>query len=337
MKKSSVLLLVTVIVVPLFCLAMAVAGIIVGLGVTSSVTARTQIDEAAIEAEILNIAADYVASGDVAAAQERLAALGIPNTSQYLSFMLDRFIQEQRGPQDADTHNLFQLADALGAASPSVIAALATPTPLPTETPTPTATITPLPTDAPPTDTPVPVPDQPTETPVPPTDTPAPPPTPGPPTNTPAPTDTPTPVPPAVDFRLVTQRMYSLEENGACRGMHQIFVTVIDAAGNPLDGVAVEDTFQAVPPHTSGEKGPGKLEYDLWKNGFALRVIKKQDGSPATSDVTAKLSSVDADIPNEWLVQGGYCESDADCSTRKSINQLCLGHYSYEVVFQRTY
>ncbi|MDX1522043.1 MAG: hypothetical protein R3264_10480, partial [Anaerolineae bacterium] len=204
----------------------------------------------------------------------------------------------------------------------------ATPTRLPTETPTP----------LPPTEEPTEVPAEPTsepaatleptETPIPATNTPAPP------TNTPEPTATPVP---AVDFRLAKQRMYSIHENGGCRGTHQIFVTVVDAAGNPLDGVTVEDTFRAVPPHVTGEKGPGKLEYDLWKNGFSLHVTKKADGSPASSDVTAKLSSVDPDIPNAWLVEGGYCTDENDCNQRKSTNQLCLGHYSYEVIFQRTY
>ena len=131
--------------------------------------------------------------------------------------------------------------------------------------------------------------------------------------------------------------MFTIEENGGCLGKHQIFVTVVDAAGTPLDGVTVEDTFQAVPPHASGEKGPGKLEYDLWKNGFSLHVTKKADGSPATSQVTDKLSSVDEDIPVEWLLQAHYCNSIEDCTTRKNTNQLCRGHYSYSVTFQRAY
>jgi hypothetical protein len=123
----------------------------------------------------------------------------------------------------------------------------------------------------------------------------------------------------------------------SCPGAHQIFVTVLDAAGNPIDGVTVQDTFGAVPPHTSGEKGPGKLEYDLWNNGFSLKVSKNADGSPATSAVTPKLSSWDEDIPNEWLVEANYCRDLADCAARKANNQLCRGHYSYQVVFQKTY
>jgi hypothetical protein len=124
---------------------------------------------------------------------------------------------------------------------------------------------------------------------------------------------------------------------GGCPGAHSINVTVVDVNGNPMDGVIVEDTGHAVPPKVSGEKGPGKLEYDLWKNGFSLYVSKNQDGSPATSDVTPKLSSVDSDIPNEWLVQANYCRDLNDCVQRKSLNQLCLGHYSYNVTFKKTY
>jgi hypothetical protein len=162
-------------------------------------------------------------------------------------------------------------------------------------------------------------------------------PTPAPPTNTPEPTATPEPTQPAVDFVLAEQRMFTQQENGGCMGSHQIFVTVVDAAGNPIDGVTVEDTFRAVPPHVTGEKGPGKLEYDLWQNGFSVEVTKKADGSPAKSEVTAKLSSVDEDIPVDWLLAAGYCSSPADCTTRQSSNQLCRGHYSYSVIFKRTY
>ena len=337
-SNSKILLLVTIIVVPLFCLALAVVAVVVGFGVTSAVTASSSLDEAAVETEILNIAADFAGSGDLAAAQKRLDILNLPNESQYISFMVDRYIQENRGSEDVDTQNLFLLADALGVTTPSMVAALATPTPIPTPTLPPTAT--PLPTDTPtpvpPTDTPTPLP-QPTDTAVPPTDTPEPTATLGPPTNTPEPTATPEPTKPPVDYVVANWHMLPNPEYNSCPGAHQIFVTVLDVNGNPLDGVMVEDTFDAVPPHVTGEKGPGKLEYDLWKNGYSLHVTKNADGSPATSDVTPKLSSWDEDIPNEWLVEANYCRDINDCLERKAHNQLCRGHYAYEVTFQRTY
>jgi hypothetical protein len=340
MKNSKILLLIIVLVMPLFCLVVVLAGIL-GFGfISASANNGPEISEEEIEAEVLLIAADYASNNDLDAAHERLKAIGLPNAGQYISFMLDRYIQEGRGPEDVDALNLLRLADALGATTPLMIAALSTPTPIPTPTLPPTSTPLPLPTDTPvpalpPTE--VPTESPPTDTPVP-TDTPEPPtPTPGPPTNTPEPTATPEPTNPPVDFVVAEQRILTKEENGGCMGGHQIFVTVLDVNGNPLDGVTVEDTFRAVPPHLSGEKGPGKLEYDLWKNGFSLEVTKKEDGSPVTSQVTNKLSSVDEDIPTEWLLQAHYCADMSDCSARQNSNQLCRGHYSYNVIFQKTY
>ena len=336
MNKSSskILLIVVVTVVPLSCLALAIGGIFVGFAATSAVSANA-LDREVVEAEILKIAADYNLSGDLTRAQERLNALKLPNTQQYISFMVDRFIQEDRGQEDPDTQNLFLLANALGVSTASMVAVLASPTPTPTETPIPTETPTPtpIPTETPePTATP-----EPTETPVPAAprvveQAAAPPP--------PAPEEpepTPEPPPPAVDFVVAEAKMVPNPLYNSCPGAHQIYVTVVDANGNPLDGVTVSDTWNAVPPKVTGEKGPGKVEYDLWDNGLAVHVIAKEDGSPASSEATPKLSTWDEDIPNEWLIEANYCKDMDDCVRRKSSNQLCRGHYAYNVVLQRTY
>ncbi|NJN98540.1 MAG: hypothetical protein HC875_32860 [Anaerolineales bacterium] len=103
-------------------------------------------DGAKVEAEVLTIAADFAGSHDLADARQRLAGLGLPNAEQYVSFMVDRYLQEN-GKDNSDTQNLFLLADALGASTESMIAALATPTSTPTPTVPPTPT--PLPTDTP--------------------------------------------------------------------------------------------------------------------------------------------------------------------------------------------
>ena len=366
MTNIKPLVIITAIIIPLFCVAVLLVGIIGGsllfaASTEGELTASSPaVDREVVEVEVLNIAAEHAANGDVEAARGRLYALNLPNAEQYVSFMVDRYLQENRGPDDVETLNLFMLADALGSATPSMIAALSTPTLEPS--PTLPATPTPLP----PTDTPIPPPTEapteapveaeaaessaeeetapepteeplPTDTPIP-TDTPSPPtPVPAVPTDTPEPTATPEPAPPAVAFRVAEASMIPNPTYNSCPGSHQIFVTVIDAAGNPLDGVSVEDTFRSVPPHVSGEKGPGKLEYDLWNNGFSLEVTADQGGAPATSEVTPKLSSWDEDIPNEWLIAANYCKDLNDCTIRKGSNQLCRGHYSYNVTFQRTY
>lgn len=348
MKNVNPVLLIVAIVVPLFCVALFLAGLL-GLGLIyaasgEDVSASAPVaNPEEVEAQVLLVAADYNNSGDLELARQQLSALALPNPEQYVSFMVDRYLQEGRNLDDTDLMNLFALADALGTATPSMVVALSTPTSIPTPTLPPTAT-------PPPTDTPTSIPTEaPTEEPTPtqealPTDTPVPtdtlePPTPtlGPPTNTPEPTATPEPPKPAVDFVVAEAYLIRNPTYNSCPGSHQIFVTVVDAAGSPIDGVTVEDTFRAVPPKISGEKGPGKLEYDLWNNGFSLQVTKKIDGSPAASDVTPKLSSWDEDIPNEWLVEANYCLDLNDCLQRKSNNQLCRGHYSYNVTFQRTY
>jgi len=173
------------------------------------------------------------------------------------------------------------------------------------------------------------------------------------PTFTPAPpTDTPTPTPPPYDFVVVHQRIWTNEENGGvsangtvigCGYGHQIYVWVLDAAGNPLDGVVIGDIFNN-PRHISGEKGPGHAQYDLHMNGYELLVVEDTNaGRPVSSEVSHVLSSNDWQIPIPWLIEAHYCATEEECIARRAdpdgvgSNSLCWGHYSYEIVFQRTW
>ena len=200
-----------------------------------------------------------------------------------------------------------------------------TPTPLPTVTASATPTSTPAPTEA---VTPTLTPTS-TDTPLPPTSTPLP---------------TPTPPPPAtatpnVDFRLASWRLWPLELNSGCeKGMHTIFITVLDASGAPLDGVVVGDTWNNV-EEVSGRKGPGRTEINLWAN--AMEIIVKRDeatGQAYSSEASPPNASFMTDIPNEQLAQAGYCANEYHCQWMKENDGYhCGGHYSWEVVFQRTY
>ncbi len=118
---------------------------------------------------------------------------------------------------------------------------------------------------------------------------------------------------------MVQQRMRSNEENSVlgkvannCGGDHTIYVRVVDAAGNPLPGIIVGDTYKNVRSAT-GTDGPGRLKIELWSNTMALEVQGNIDGTPYTSLATVPLSTRDEDIPAEWLFAGGYCGSLADC------------------------
>lgn len=225
------------------------------------------------------------------------------------------------------------------------IAATPTYTPWPTQTPVPTATptITPIPTNTPvPTDTPTPVP---TDTPVPlPTNTPVPVQVAAAPqvqaaapvaaqpavraaaaavaVAPPAPTATPVPRPSSVEWRLVTMRRLTACEN---KGKHNIFVKVLDAAGNPVDGILVVQSERGnfgniLDRMGSGTKGSGLAEFVMWKFAEYSVFIANADGSPASTDFAQPLYS-------------GFPDEE-NCSDGQGGNTLF--HNSFEVVFQRT-
>jgi hypothetical protein len=212
--------------------------------------------------------------------------------------------------------------------TPTPLPATDTPTPLP-PTPTATATATALPTD-----TPVVVEEAPTATSVSAETAPPPPPT--------TPPEPPTPTQPAVDFVVAQQRMRTNDENswdgrlGDCGADHAIYITVVDAAGSPLEGVLVGDTYDNLRV-ASGTAGLGKATVQLWSNTMALEVQQDIQGTSYTSEASLPLSTKDEDIPTEWLFAGGYCASMEECAMRQQTNSLCRGHYSYDVTFQRTW
>ncbi len=321
---------------------------------------------------VIMAAADYAEHEDIARSEEILAELKVPNTAQYVSLVAERMIRVNRGPVDEDIENVVRLADALGVSSVSMIAYVSSPTPTftPTSLPTPTPTFTLVvqseaseaeapaevaqveavaqeamaveveePT-ATPTEEPIP-----TDTPVPPTDTPAPA---APPTNTPEPTPTPEPPKPDVDFVIVKQRLLTIDENGGCMGNHNIFVDVIDVAGNPIKGVQLGDIWKNPGPATGhkGDDKPGRAEYDLYKDG-GYHILVTSDptaGREVTSETTELLSSDDWKIGIPRLIEAGYCPDEGACRTLwnsgvfgEGNNSLCWGHYSWEVVFQRTW
>jgi hypothetical protein len=149
-----------------------------------------------------------------------------------------------------------------------------------------------------------------------------------------------TPVP-SIDFIVKVWRLVPRELNGcdnAGHGNHNIFITVLDANGAPLDGVVVGDTWNNV-EETSGRKGPGLGEIPLYANAMAMTV--KRDaatGQTYTSESTPPCASYLTDIPNEVLAEADYCANVDHCQwMRENDPWFCGGHYSWEVVFQRTY
>jgi hypothetical protein len=135
--------------------------------------------------------------------------------------------------------------------------------------------------------------------------------------------------------------LFTPEENGGghdgptplCGYNHTLYLTVLDAAGNPLNGVTVRDANGAE-EHVSGDKGPGKLEFALWFPGIDVVVVRDADGREVTSDVARNLKVDTAGIPDDVLTEAGYCTSG--CAPFR-LNSGCNGHYSWDVTFQRSY
>jgi outer membrane biosynthesis protein TonB len=210
-----------------------------------------------------------------------------------------------------------------------------TETSIPTDTPLP-PTETPVPSDTPPPPSETPVPptetlEPPTETPVPPTDTPAAP------TNTPKPRATNTPVPPTntpkpkVDFK-VKEIVPFVDGSTGKSGFHNIYFTVLDAAGQPLDGVILASPDSQAPNQaTSGTKGSGKAEFTMVYDNYFFQVTGDTSGRKYTSEVTHRLSMIPG---NYWwpdAIAAGICANEQDC--------IAFGpmHFSYNITFQRTW
>lgn len=199
-------------------------------------------------------------------------------------------------------------------------------TPWPTETPIPTPTFTPT---ATPTNTPTPTPTfTPTATP---TNTPVP-------TNTPRPARVAAPAPaaaaaraaapapapaPTVQFKLIEMRRLSACEN---RGMHNIFIKVVDTAGNPVDGVLLIQSPAGQPGNVldkalTGSKGPGKAEFIMWKGAEYAVYISTDGANPASSDIAQPVHSNFTD--EEMCADGGGGNT--------------LFHNSFSLVFQKNF
>ncbi|MFN2291284.1 MAG: hypothetical protein ACK2UC_08865 [Anaerolineae bacterium] len=212
-----------------------------------------------------------------------------------------------------------------------------TPSPVPSDTPVPTDTAIPptetsLPTETPqPTDTPAPTLEVPTDTPIPATETPAAP------TNTAPPRPTNTPLPPtstpkpAVDFRIT--EIVAFEDGSlTVSGLHNIYLTVVDASGGPLDGIILEEVNND--PHeqvVTGNKGPGKTEFTMWAGDYRFKVVGNTSGQTFNSETTHVLSIVFEHAVWDDLIRGGICTDEASC---RALGPM---HFSYNVTFQRTW
>ena len=170
-------------------------------------------------------------------------------------------------------------------------------------------------------------------------------PPPPPPTSTLAPPPPPTAPPnPSMAYFVKSLRVRPLGQDGQqCGGgNHNIFVTVVDAAGNPINGVRVRGVLTGV-IHVTGEKGPdspGLVDFPIWMNGGEPVELLGEGDNP----ISPQTRSMSANLPDwDLFLDAGYCNcsySDVDSCRAgweaRDFRYMPNSHYVYEVVFQKT-
>lgn len=153
------------------------------------------------------------------------------------------------------------------------------------------------------------------------------------------------PAPPAggPDFRVIEKRLWDVVENGGsldgpsvhCGERRQLQVIVVDANGVRLSGVPVQVQYGAREVIVTGTHGEGAAEFVLG-HGQDVAVIRDVDGRAVTSEVATGLVTVPWEIPYEYLIAGRFCSDDASCASFVNATG-CYGHFSWTVIFQRSY
>jgi uncharacterized protein YgiM (DUF1202 family) len=168
--------------------------------------------------------------------------------------------------------------------------------------------------------------------------------------------DTPTPAPvaaanpfgegsagnldPNAQYQIVHFKVLGLEENnGGIRdssAQHHIFVTVLDAAGNGVDGAIVRNAVGEKLDVTTGGKGPGKAEITMYWEPFKLYVATDPAG-PVTSQVSNQMGLAFPHLPDIVGRLGGIDYEYGVCPTLeiKCAWPIQAVHFSYEITFQK--
>jgi hypothetical protein len=119
-------------------------------------------------------------------------------------------------------------------------------------------------------------------------------------------------------------------------GQHMIFLTVLDAAGNGVDGAIIKDANGSAFEATTGNKGPGKTEIDMAYEPYKLYVAADPAG-PTTSEVSHQMNTLYPEVADVVGKLGGLDNENSVCPT---LEVRCTPpfynvHFSYEITFQK--
>jgi len=168
---------------------------------------------------------------------------------------------------------------------------------------------------------------------------------------TPAPTSAPAQAPdpsassagffdPNAAYQITQFRVLGLDENnGGIRSssaLHYILVTVLDGAGNPINGAVVRNLVGEKGDVVTGSKGAGTAEITMYWEPFKLTVAA-DPGGPTTSQVSNQMGLAFPHLPDIVGKLGGLDYEYAVCPTLeiKCGWPIQAVHFSYEITFQK--
>jgi len=145
---------------------------------------------------------------------------------------------------------------------------------------------------------------------------------------------------PNAAYQIVEYRVLGLDENNGgirdSRAQHLIFVTVLDANGNGVDGAVVQNLVGDHSQTVTGNKGPGKAEITMYYDPFKLTVATDPSG-PTTSQVSNQMGLAFPHLPDIVGKLGGTDYEYAVCPTLEINCQWPIHavHYSYQITFKK--
>jgi uncharacterized protein YraI len=145
---------------------------------------------------------------------------------------------------------------------------------------------------------------------------------------------------PNAQYQIVHFKVRGLDENnGGIRdsaSQHHIFVTVLDANGNGVDGAVVRNAVGEKQDVVTGDKGPGKAEITMYWEPFKLYVASDPSG-PVTSQVSNQMGLAFPHLPDIVGKLGGVDYEYGVCPTLEIKCQwpITAVHFSYEITFQK--
>jgi uncharacterized protein YraI len=145
---------------------------------------------------------------------------------------------------------------------------------------------------------------------------------------------------PNAQYQIVHFKVLGLDENnGGIRdssAQHHIFLTVLDATGNGVDGAVVRNAVGEKLDVITGNKGPGKTEITMYWEPFKLYVVSDSSG-PVTSQVSNQMGLAFPHLPDIVGKLGRLDYEYAVCPTLEVKCQWPIQavHFSYEITFQK--